>query len=336
MATDYKPLNGESPLTDLPAYGGRGGGDQAAQYYAAQDFLKQFGRNPTQSELSQLAPAYIGGDPNIASLSQGRGAVAQYYNSYANNPQTIAANQNEKQLAEAPKHFDAVNSVFQSQLGRAASQDELNHFGSLLASGTTDAYQLQQFLQQQPEYTNKQDQSFRDSLSSQLKESDAKYLQEQTIPALQSLYAKQGRSFDSSAFKNAATQSGQQQNVGRDQFLSQLSASQYSGRQQNAYNDYANAVQNRQDLTNSGINATYSGLQGVQSRVNNITDYNTQAQLYNQYLSKYGKRGGAAQGAITGGVAGAGAGAAFGPWGAAIGGVGGALLGAYGSRGGSY
>lgn len=337
----YDPINGETPLASLPKYGGAGGSQQAMEYYAAQDFVKQFGRNPTQSELTMIAPAYAG-DPNLTNSATGRAAISQYFQSLSNTPDQIAKSNQEKYLKEAPKHFDSVNSLFQSQLGRAATQDELNHFGSVLASGSTDQYQLQQFLQQQPEYTSRQDEQFRNKLSGQLQTSDKEYFGSHILPSIQETYAKQGRSFDSSAFQNAATQSAQAQNTQRDQYLAQLSASQYGGRQEQAYQDYANMVQNQQGLTNAGINARYQGVQNTQNRINDLSDYNMQAQAYNQYLAKYGKRnnglGGALGMAVGGGLGALLAGPGGGPMGAMVGSQIGGAFGQAGQNayGGSY
>jgi len=301
----YDPTNGETPLAELPKYGGYGGDVESGKFYAGQKFAELFGRNPTASELTMFAPAYVGGNGRIANTAQGDQAIAQYFQSMSNTPDQINKGNNEKYLKEAPKHFDAVNQLFQSHLGRTATQEELNHFGSLLASGTTDQYGLQEFLQQQPEYTNKQNQGFQDKLAGQLAGYDKQYFNESILPSLQEAYAKQGRSFDSSSFQAAATNSAQQQNVGRQQFLGNLSAQQYGGVQDRAYQDYANQVANQQNLTNQGIQARYTGNQATMGRLNEITDFNTQSQLYNQYIARFGRRNNNGVGSLVGGVAGA-------------------------------
>lgn len=328
----------EKYLDVLPQYGGAGGSQQAADYYAGQEFYKLFGRNPSQSELDSLSSAYLSGDPNIAAVGQGNSTIAQFYQNQKNTPDKLYANQQQDYLKNAPKHFDSINQLFQSQLGRAATQDELNHFGSLLASGTTDTYQLQNFLQQQPEYQNKQNEQMRQGLSSTMASNDKRQFSEQILPSIQEAYAKQGRSFDSSAFQNAATQSAQQQNTQREGFLNNLTAQQYGGVQERAYQDYANQVAQQQNLTNQGIQAQYAGIQNTNNRVNQISDYNTQAQMYNQYLAKYGKRNNGLGGAI-GGAVGTAAGAYFGgPMGAMVGNQLGSSLGQAGQNlaGGSY
>lgn len=321
------PVNVKKPVSEADSFNWRGVDLPYHQYsregnaaqIAVDGFLKIFGRPPSADELAQALPAYLGTDKNIQDKSAGDAFVAQLHTATENTPDKLYAKQQAEYAANAPKFADQVQGLFQGQLGRAASQDELNHFGSLLASGTTDSYQLQQFLQQQPEYQTKQNQQFTAGLSDKLAGFDKQYFQDQILPALQESYAKQGRSFDSSAFQNATTQSAQQQNVARQQYLAQLSAQQYGGVQDRAYQDYASQVANQQNLTNSGIQAQYAGIQNAQSRSNQFTDFNIQNQMYNQYLAKYGKRNNGLGGLI-GGVAGTGIGAFFGgPTGALIG-----------------
>jgi hypothetical protein len=290
---------------------GAGGGDQAQKYAAWQNFAKIFGRNPTQSELAMFAPAFGSGDPNKTNNSQGTAAIAQYFQGQQQTPDKLAAQQQAEYLKNAPKHFDEINQLFQGQLGRLLRKMNSNHFGSALASGNTDAYQLQQFLQEQPEFQTKQNEQMRQGLSSTMAANDKRQFSEQILPSIQEAYAKQGRSFDSSAFANSAAQAAQQQNTTREGFLNNLTAQQYGGVQDRAYQDYANQVANSQNLTNQGIQARYSGIQNSNNRINQISDYNMQAQAYNQYLSKYGKRNNGLGGMI-GTLAGAGIGGYFG------------------------
>lgn len=311
-------------------------GDQRNQYSAVFDaFEHVYGRAPSQDELNQVLPAFQDpANPHITNTAGGNSLISQMHTATDNTPDKLYKRQQEEYLKNAPQHFDSVQGLFQDHLGRAATQDELNHFGSLLASGTTDQYQLGEFLKQQPEYTQRQDQQFQEGLSGKLQGYDKQYFSEQILPAIQQAYAKQGRSFDSSAFRGATAQAAQQQNTTRQNYLAQLSASQYGGRQQNAYNDYRDMVGNQSALTNAGINAQYQGIQNAQTRGQNIQDYNTQAQLYNQYLAKYGKRG-TNWGSIGGGLLGAGLGAFGGPAGAAAGfSIGSSLGGAFDGGGG--
>jgi len=296
-------------------------GDQRNKLSAVFDaFQNAFGRGPTQDELNEALPAFsTDNQPHVTNVAGGNAYVSQLHSTQENTPDKIAQKQQTQYLAEAPKHYDAVNQVFQSQLGRTATQDELDHFGSQIASGSLDPYQLQQFVQQQPEYQTTQNKNFQNGLATQLQGYDQNYFNTNVLPSIQEAYAKQGRSFDSSAFQNAATNSAQQQNVSRENFLANLSAQQYGNVQSNAYNDYANQVRNQQNLTNAGIQAQYAGVQNNLNRSNQLMDYQMQSDAYNNYLSKYGKRNnglggliggglGAAVGGYFGGTAGAGLG----------------------------
>ena len=329
---------GEAPITqayidNLKAnyMNERGGGDMHQQLSAIQDFSQIFGRNPTAGELAMLSPGYAG-DPNTGNTPQGKALVAKYYESQVNTPENLAAKQQAQYTADAPKYYDQVNTTFNSLLGRNATDDEKSHFGALMATGTVDPYSLQSFIQAQPEYQTNQNKTFQNSLATQLQGYDKEYLNNSVLPSLQEAYAKQGRSFDSSSFQGALANAANQQNTTRENFLAGLTAQQYGNTSANAYNAYAGQIANQQALSNAGVNSQYSGIQNTFGRSQDITDYMTQANAYNQYLARNGQRS-QMQGALGGAASGASAGAAFGPYGAAIGGVVGGIGGYFGSKG---
>jgi hypothetical protein len=318
-------------------YAGLGGKANDDKSYAYDGFYKSYGRAPTTDEMAQILPAYAGTDKNVTDFTKGDAFVAQMHQATENTPEKLYAKQQAEYKKNAPQHYDDIQRLFQNSLGREASQEELDHFGSALASGQVDQYDLQEFIKQQPEYQTNQNAKMVSGLSDKLSLFDKQYYQGSILPSLQEAYTKQGRSFDSSSFQQAATNSAQQQNVGRQQYLAQLSAQQYGNTSERAYQDYANQVANNQNRVNSGINAQYQGIQNSQNRSNEISDYNTQAQLYNQYLSKYGKRNNG-MGGLIGGLAGAGIGAYFGgPAGGQLGyGLGSGVGSAVQNSGGSY
>ncbi len=331
MAGTIAPPTGENPLDQsfydqLHAQPTTGGSDAAAQQWAFLDFQKQFGRNPTQSELNQLSAGYGIGDKNLLNLSAGKAAVSQYYNSLANTPATQYAQQQKQYEADAPKFYDQINGMFQSTVGRDATDDEKKHFGSLLASGQVDPYTVNQFLTALPENVQKQDATFRDTLNKTLQGQDAQYYNEQILPGIQSQFAKQGRSVDSSAFANSAALAAQQQNRQRESFLSGLTADQYQNSQGLAQSAYNNSYGNYQNLQNYSMQRSNQLQDATTSRLNDIQNYAMQKQAYDQYLSRYGKRSsGQGIGQLAGTALGAGLGAGFaGPGG----GVAGAQLGA--------
>lgn len=317
----FDPITGETPLGDLPTSdwatyvgmgkGGAGGSSQSQRFQAQLDFKQMFGRNPTESELAMVSPAYAG-DKNNLNQSVGRAAVAQYFNTFANSPQNVAANQQKKYLADAPKFYDQINGMFKESLGRDATQAEKEHFGSVMAQGGTDTYTLQQFLTSLPEAVTKQDEAFRTNLSNTLQSQDARYFKEQIQPSMEARAVKQGRSLESSGVTNSLALAGQQQNTQREGFLTNLSAAQYAGSQGLAQDAYARAYglsNGAYDTTSSRLDANSAALYG---RQNSMNDYNIQKQAYDEYLQRYGRRNGAASGAMTGLASGAATGAAVG------------------------
>lgn len=310
---NYLPGDPNSFTWGQGEWAGTGGGDKAQQYYAFKKFAELFGRNPTQAELDQLAPAYASGDKNIANVTGGNSVVAQFYQNQTNTPEKQYADQQAKYKEDAPKYYDQINGQFQSTLGRDASQEEKDHFASLLASGQVDPYTVGQFLTQLPEAVTKQDKEFQNSLRTDISNQDSRYFGEQIMPGIQRNFAQQGRSVESSGFANALGQAAQQQNVNREGFLSNLSASQYTGNKANAYSDYLNSVGRMQGLQDYSRTRSDTLADQTTGRINDIQNFAMQKQAYDQYLSRYGKRSsGQGIGSLAGGGLGAGLGAYFG------------------------
>lgn len=287
-------------------------------------FKQSIGRMPTQDEISQFLPTYVGADKNITDVAQGNAAVARYHQQM---------NPNAQLEKEAPGQYDAVNALFKQNLGREATDDEKNHFGTLLASKQYDAYTISQFLQTLPENVKKQDKAFQDELSGTLQKQDAQYYNEQIMPGIEHSFAKAGRSFDSSGYAQALAQAAQGQNRQREGFLSNLTAAQYGNSQANARADYLGNYSYLRDRSNQ--------LQDQNtSRLYELENFNIQKRSYDDYLKRYGKRssGFGSMGSLAGMGIGAALAAPTGgmsiPMGAmlgsAIGGGGGSLFDSYG------
>src|SRR3990167_6925266 len=191
------------------------GGPAAQAQSVYTNFMKLMGRPPTQAEVDEYS-LMPGGAPGI---------TAAVFN-LKNSPDNIYKRQQEEYQKGAPDKYADVGSAFKGLLGRDATQEELDHFGKLLSSGQVDQYQLQEFLKQEPEYLQNQDAQFREGLSGELSGYDKQYLEEQALPAIQSAYAKQGRSFEGSGFKQAVANTAGAQNIERQKYLAGLSASQ--------------------------------------------------------------------------------------------------------------
>lgn len=285
----YAPPDGSSPLTALPTgASGPGGGSQAASYYAAQDFYKIFGRNPSATELAQITPAYVSGDPNILNNTAGQSAISQYYQSIANSPANIASRQQKQWASQAPQNYGTVQQITQSLLGRAPTQNELDHYGTLIASGQADPYQIQQFIQATPEYQNAQDTTFRKGVDTQLQQSDSQFFDTQKGNIAQT-YAQMGRA-TSPALDVALTQLASQLNSNRQSYLAQLSASQYGGNKDAATAQYQNTENQVQGQINQNTQGIYQNQQQFQQRQNQLADYQRQQTDFNNAYARYGNK----------------------------------------------
>jgi hypothetical protein len=287
-------------------------------------FSKTFGRNPTQSELDRLAPTFAQGHEGGAS------EIAQYYQNLSQTPTNVNKRENDKYLSQAPEHYDAVNEQFKSLIGRDATQAEKDHFGSLLASGQLDPYSLTQFLQAQPEYTQKQDTAFQESQRAGLENADTQYFQRTLLPAIQRQMLQSGRSLDSSGFSANLTQAASQQAQDREKYLTSLAASQYQGRTGQAYQDYANAQSQYYNTQNYNTQRQAQLSDASQARINELANFNMQKNAYEDYLKRYGKKSsgmgagiGSLAGMAIGGLLAAPTGGMSIPMGAALGGMGG-------------
>lgn len=301
----------------------------AVQQSAYDEMVSALGREPTTDEYSQLVQAFQG--PNWA--VNGRAAVSQYaqqIKSDPNNPNSPANPHNAGYQDYLAPYTGSVSEQYQSILGRAPTSDELQHFSSILASGQSDAYGLQNYLKQLPEYTNAQDAQFRTGLNDELAGYDQKAFGREKNDIMAD-YARRGFGVGNSpSLDYALTDLMGKIAENRGGFLANLSAQQYGGNKQLAVGNYQNSLnqmydqnqanrQRQNQLTDSYMNRGYEG-----------ADYLTQKNDYMNYLNSQKKRGNP-WGQLIGGAIGAGAGAYFGgPQGAQAGyGVGSGLGGSY-------
>lgn len=252
-------------------------------------FKNVTGRDPTSDELGGFAKSALYPAWNAPGDLQYTDQTA-LSNNYIQSNFDLNKLQQDKGNAEAPKQYGAVDQAFQSSVGRTATQEEKDHFGKLLANGSMDAYGLNQWLGQLPENIKKQDAEFQNSLRNTMQTQDARYFNEQIMPGIGQSFAKQGRSFDSSAYASALARAAQGQNTQREGFLNNLSASQYQGNKTNAYDAYLNSVGRYQQSQDYARNR-YDQLTDVGTqRLIDTQNFNMQKSAYDDYLRKYGKR----------------------------------------------
>lgn len=259
-----------TPLTDSqfhPVYGGTA--EQNAQSSAWNDFRETFGRNPTQAELNQAAVAYMSSDPHFENVAGGRGWIANYFQQQ-NAPTALDLynQQQQKYQGQASQHFDTVSGVFQSLLGRAPTQDELNHFGTLIASGQTDAYQLQQYLQQTPEAQNAADAKFRQQISGELNNVNQQFFGQYIQPNVMSQFASQGRDISgaSTGLQFALANAAKEMQTNTQGYLANLSASQYGQNKSQATSDYQTQLAQQMGIQNASLGNQISNQNNLQQQ----------------------------------------------------------------------
>lgn len=277
-----------------------------AEEYARQAFRELVGREATPEEIAVVAPIFAGGDENIHNVAGGRAYVAQYALLEKNNPSNVYKKQQEEWATAAPQHYGQVNELVKQIFGRDANQNELDHYGKMLASGQGDAFQLGQFLQSLPEYQNVQDKSFRQGLAGELEGYDKSFFSRAKEDVI-SRFAQMGRP-TSPALDVALTDLQAQINERRGQFLSQLGVQHYGGNKQAAMQSYGQTMEDWRNRENADWAGRQQGFGNWVNRGNEIQDYYTQANDYANWMGR--QRGGqSGMGRGVGSLAGMGIGA---------------------------
>lgn len=293
----------------------------------ARIFQEQFndavGRDPTNQEYDRfyrdiVAPqgSFPGGSfPGIPQLMDlTRNFVL---NSYGG----LASKEKQAKIAtDAQGKAGDINGVYQQLLGHGASQSELDHFGKMLASGELDPYELNQFVQQLPEYQQKQDAQFRSGLNDELGKYDQSVFDREKENVI-SRFSQAGR-LNSPSLDYALTDLMGKISENRSNYLAQLSAQQYGGNKDSARADYQTTLSKMLEGQNYNRARTDQLSDFYRGRSNDIADYQTQRSAYMDYLKAMPQQqsgsgiGGAIGsvigtgiGAYTGGPAGAQAGA---------------------------
>lgn len=276
-------------------------------YKTAQEVL---GRDLTQNELYQLRPVFAG--PN--GPDSGKAYLAKWAEQDAKSPENLAK--------KAPDQSGHVNEIFQQLLSRGASKDEVDYFGRMLASGEVTPYEVNQFVQQLPEYKTNQDKAFRSGLEQELSGYDDKAFNREKENIL-SRYTQAGIQ-NSSALDFAMTDALSKLAENRGGYLAQLSASQYGGNKDAARQDYQTSLSRLFDNQDYSRGRANQGLDYLTQRADQGVDYQRQRDDYLSYLNSQPKRQG--NGLLGSSLAGAGALAPLGGYGALAGGA----LGAFG------
>lgn len=292
-------------------------------YKSFRELLK---RDPTPQELAIYQPL-------VVSLGH-QGAVsqiAQYAQQEENTPEKKRQREEAELAKKVPENTESVAAMFKDVLGRDATKAEVDHFAKLKASGMVDDYTLSEALKTLPEYTSKQDLTERERLRGELSGADTKFFEQNIMPSIQSTFAQQGRTIDSTGFASALANSAKGLNDERERYLAGIGREDYTNNRQFAINQYLNNQNRGMQLQDYRTARGDQMADMNQQRFYQVQDYGMQKQAYEEYLRNYGKRkGGGLLGGATGAMSGAAAGAPLGPWGAGAGAIVGGLGGYFG------
>ena len=265
-----------------------------AQQSAYNSFKQVIGREPSSSEFAQILPAFQ------QSVSFGNAQLGAMKDRLAQDPNDPL------NKSKVGQYKDQISQLFKTRLGRDATPDEINHFGALMATGNTDAYGIDSFLQGSSEYQGQQNQQFQQGLGKQLNDTDVDYFN-RAKQGVMSQFMQNGTG-NSSALDSALTDLMGQIHAQDRQYLAGVSAQQYGGNQQLALGNYQNQL--NQYLGNQNYNRGNAQNQAnyFTGRSDNMADYARQKSDYENYMS--GQQGnrpgiGGAVGSIVGGGLGA-------------------------------
>lgn len=329
---------------------------QYGEYYIQQAFQEMLGRDPTREEISYYFPA-MGNDPNIHDTPNMRKQIAELamkeksLKEERERPERERKERESKLEAELPKRKGEVNDVFQTLLQRGATDKEINYFGKMLAAGDIDPYELDLFVQQMPEFREREAMAesekrtaanarSREELNTELTRYDQEYFDKEKENVI-SRFAQANRinspSLDFALTdlmgKIASERSRTMAAIGRDDYISErgYGREDYLGNKGLLREDYLTNL-GRQFGDQDYGRVRQDQLEDIyRTRGFELSDYVTQRNDYMDAMARAKRKSNPGAGAAQGAMGGAAAGSAFGPWGAAIGGVGGGLFGYFNS-----
>lgn len=257
------------------------------------------GRDLTAQEVAQFTPYFQG--PN--GEAQGRSALATFAQTEAKNPKNLGG--------KAQEFSGQIGNYYQDLLKRGATNEEVDYFGRMLATGEVTPYEIQQFIRATPEFQGNQDKAFRQDLSDELGGYDEKAFNRERENIL-STYTKAGLQ-NSSALDYAMTDALSKIQENRGQFLGGLSANQYQGNKEAARSDYQRYLDNYTSGREYDRNRSDSTMDYLLNRAYQGMDYERQKNDYLQFLANQGgQKQNSPWGALAGGLIGAGIGGATG------------------------
>jgi hypothetical protein len=296
-------------------------------YQAFRELMK---RDPTPQELAIYQPLVVSSGHSGAKAEIAKFAQQEQYRA-ENSPEALTKRRNEEIAGKAPQYAGTVKESIQKILSRGANQKEVDYFSKLLASGELDPYELDQFVQQMPEYRQQQDQltaekrttedkAARESLNTELTKYDQEYFNKSKEDVI-SRFAQANR-LNSPALDYALTDLMGKISSERSRTLAEIARRDYESGRGYGREDYlTNKGLLREDYMGN-LNRMYSDQDYNRGREDNLTDvyrdrnfevqdYYTQQRDYMNALQKIKTRRSGGAGAGIGTLAGLGIGAAL-------------------------
>lgn len=254
------------------------------------------GREVTSTDLDSIRPYFESGQ------DIGRAYLTQLKQQEASSPENLRRRSGE--------FSDQVGSAFQEVLGRAPTADEIEHYGSGLASGQLDSYTLRDFVRQTPEFRSAEDQRFRTGLNDELSGYDQDAFKKSSEDIL-SRYTKAGIN-RSPALDFALTNLAGDIAKERGRYLAGISADQYGGNKNLARSDYENSLNRYLSNQDYERDLRERTMGDYLNRGRELADYDRQSSDYMRMLESMSGGGRRSRYGDLGAILGFGAGAATG------------------------
>lgn len=204
------------------------GRSQKVYWQAYVNARDQLGRDITGNEFADIKPYFEG----KGGLSTGRQYLSTLAEEEAKSPFAMKK--------RAPEYAGTIDQMYQDLLARGATPAELEHLGTMMATGEIDPYEIQQFIQATPEYQTAQTERNVSKLGDVLKGYDTSYFK-QMAPEIMSQYAKAGIQH-SPALDYALTNLQSQIANKRGEYLAGLTYEGSQRAQNQQMSDYGNTM----------------------------------------------------------------------------------------------
>lgn len=239
-------------------------------YDAVKSARTTLGRDISFDDLAKIRPYFEGGN------EIGQSYLAQLKEYEARSPEGLKR--------KSAQYSGDVSGAFQDVLGRAPTAQEIEHYGSYLASGDLDAYALRNAIKQTDEYRTTADRTFREGLNTELQGYDTDAFNKGKEDIL-SRYTQAGIQ-NSPALDFALTNLMGDIAKERGKYLAGLSAEHYGGNKELARSDYESTMNKYLEDERYKRDLNRSTMDDYLGRGRELSDYYRQRDDYYDMLSR--------------------------------------------------